>query len=163
MDCSLPGSSVHGILQARILVWVAISFFRDLFYCGIKPMSLASPASATRLYHCATWENHTFLGSPSFSPQPVGFPWFLRGHPMASPTWWTWIWASSGSCWSTGKPGVLQSTGSQRVGHDWVTELNWTEPDINVKLSEIRKQSYAYRIMFAVSWKFQLCNRFFSS
>ena len=82
---------------------------------------------------------------------------------MTSPTWWTWIWASSGSCWSTGKPGVLQSTGSQRVGHDWVTELNWTEPDINVKLSEIRKQSYAYRIMFAVSWKFQLCNRFFSS
>ena len=43
---------------------------------------------------------------------------------MASPTW-TWIWASSGSWWWTGRPGVLQSTGSQRVGHDWVTELNW--------------------------------------
>ena len=36
-------------------------------------------------------------------------------------------WASSGSSWWTGKPGVLQSMGSQRVGHDWVMELNWTE------------------------------------
>ena len=43
---------------------------------------------------------------------------------MASPTWWTWVWASSGSWWSTGKPGMLQSTGSQRVGHNWETELN---------------------------------------
>ena len=44
---------------------------------------------------------------------------------MASPTWWTWVWASSKSWWWTGKPGMLQSTGSQRVGHDWATELNW--------------------------------------
>ena len=42
---------------------------------------------------------------------------------MASPTQWTWVWASSGSWWWTGQPGVLQSMGSQRVGHDWVTEL----------------------------------------
>ena len=44
---------------------------------------------------------------------------------MASQTWWTWVWASSGSWWCTGKPGVLQSMGSQRVGHDWGTKLNW--------------------------------------
>ena len=44
---------------------------------------------------------------------------------MASPTQWTWVWASSGSWWWTGKPGVLQSMESQRVGHNWVTELNW--------------------------------------
>ena len=44
---------------------------------------------------------------------------------MASPTWWTRVWASSRSWWWTGKPGVLQSMGSQRVGHDWATELNW--------------------------------------
>ena len=37
----------------------------------------------------------------------------------------TWIWVSSGSWWWTGKPGMLQSMGLQRVGHDWVTELNW--------------------------------------
>ena len=37
-------------------------------------------------------------------------------------TQWTWVWASSRKCWRTGKPGVLQSTGSQRFGHDWATE-----------------------------------------
>ena len=44
---------------------------------------------------------------------------------MGSPTRWTWVWASSGCWWWTGKPGMLQSMGSQRVGHDWATELNW--------------------------------------
>ena len=43
---------------------------------------------------------------------------------MASPTRWTWVWASSGSWWWTGNPGVLQSMGSQRVKHNWATELN---------------------------------------
>ena len=45
---------------------------------------------------------------------------------MASPTWWTWVWVSSGSWWWTGRPGVLWFTASQRVGHDWATEMNWT-------------------------------------
>ena len=45
---------------------------------------------------------------------------------MASLTQWTWVWGDSGSWWWTGKPGVLQSMGSQRVGHDRATELNWT-------------------------------------
>ena len=44
---------------------------------------------------------------------------------MASLTQWTWIWASSRRWWRTGKPGVLQSMGLQRVGHNCVTELNW--------------------------------------
>ena len=46
---------------------------------------------------------------------------------MASLTRWTWVWVNSGSWWWTGRPGVLWFMGSQRVGHDWVTELNWTE------------------------------------
>ena len=41
---------------------------------------------------------------------------------MASLTQWTWVWASSRRWWRTGKPGVLQSIGSQRIRHDWVTE-----------------------------------------
>ena len=44
---------------------------------------------------------------------------------MASLTQWTWVWENSGNWWWTGKPGMLQSMGSQRVGHDWATELNW--------------------------------------
>ena len=45
---------------------------------------------------------------------------------MALPTQWTWVWVNSGSWWWTGRPGVLQSMGSQRVKHNWATELNWT-------------------------------------
>ena len=45
---------------------------------------------------------------------------------MASLTQWTWVWVDSRSWWWTGRPGVLQSMGSQRVRHDWATELNWT-------------------------------------
>ena len=43
---------------------------------------------------------------------------------MASLTRWTWAWVNSGSWWWTGRPGVLHFMGSQRVGHDWATELN---------------------------------------
>ena len=44
---------------------------------------------------------------------------------MASLTQWTWVWVNSGSWWWTGRPGVLRFMGSQRVRHDWATELNW--------------------------------------
>ena len=56
---------------------------------------------------------------------------------MASPMLWTWVWTSSRSWWWTGRPGVLQSLGSQRVGHDWATELNWAP----VSVQEL-KQSF---------------------
>ena len=45
----------------------------------------------------------------------------------------TWVWVNFGSWWGTGRPGMLQSMGSQRVRHNWVTELNWTELCIEVK------------------------------
>ena len=46
---------------------------------------------------------------------------------MASLTQRTWVWASFGSWLWTGKPGMLQSMGSQRVRHNWAAELNWTD------------------------------------
>ena len=46
---------------------------------------------------------------------------------MASLTRWTWVWVNSGSWWWAGRPDMLRIMGSQRVGHDWATELNWTE------------------------------------
>ena len=68
---------------------------------------------------------------------------------MASPTQWTWVWVNSRSWWWTGRPGVLQSIGSQRVGHDWATELNWdmsNEPNMDFCLqatySLVHKNSY---------------------
>ena len=46
---------------------------------------------------------------------------------MALPTGWAWVWASSGSWWWTSKPDLLQSMGSQKAVHYWLTELNWTK------------------------------------
>ena len=51
----------------------------------------------------------------------------------ASPTRWMWVSVNSGSWWWTGRPGVLQFMGSQSVGHDWASELNWTEQWRSVK------------------------------
>ena len=56
---------------------------------------------------------------------------------MASPTQWTWVWANFRRQWRTGKPGLLQSMGSQRIGHDWATELNWTEHTFTLIISYI--------------------------
>ena len=65
--------------------------------------------------------SHTKLRPPMF---------YYRGWDgwMTSPTGWTWVWASSGSWWWTGKPGMLPSVGSQRAGHDCWTDDCWTEP-----------------------------------
>ena len=53
---------------------------------------------------------------------------------MASLTQWTWVWVNSRSWWWTGRPGVLQSMGSQRVVHYSMTELNWTELSLYIHL-----------------------------
>ena len=57
---------------------------------------------------------------------------------MASRTRWTWVWVNSGRWWWTGSSGVLWFMGSQRVGHNWATELNWTE------LMLIKKNNYPH-------------------
>ena len=65
---------------------------------------------------------------------------------MASLIQWTWVWASSWRWWWTGRPGMLQSTGSQRVGHDWETKQQHTHNVIRVvyhgplRLKEERKK-----------------------
>ena len=46
----------------------------------------------------------------------------MRDGWMASPTWWTWVWASSWSWWCTRESGMLKFMESHRFGHDWVTE-----------------------------------------
>ena len=53
---------------------------------------------------------------------------------MASLTWWMWVWVNSGSWWCTGRPGVLRFMGSQRVRHDWVTDLIWSDNEKNIFL-----------------------------
>ena len=68
---------------------------------------------------------------------------------MTSPTQWTWVWVNSGSCWWTGRPGVLRFMGSQRGGHDCATELNWTEwtfPSRNILIEIIHGRHLAFII-----------------
>ena len=59
---------------------------------------------------------------------------------MASLTRWTWVWVNSRSWWWTGRPGVLRFMGSQRVRHDWVTELSWT--DTKFLITKMCRKSY---------------------
>ena len=60
---------------------------------------------------------------------------------MASLTHWTWVWVGSGIWWWTGKPGMLQSMGSQRVRHNWVAKLNWC---LVLNVSQGRWRQVAY-------------------
>ena len=70
---------------------------------------------------------------------------------MASLTRWTWVWVNSGRWWWTGRLGVLRFMGSQRVGHDWATELNWTElKDISLALCSFQFCKY-YIVIFKQS------------
>ena len=59
---------------------------------------------------------------------------------MTSPTRWTWVWVNSRSWWWTRRPGVLQFMGSQRVGHDWATELNRTKQSRICNFKTVKKE-----------------------
>ena len=78
---------------------------------------------------------------------------------MASPTPWTWVWGSSSSWWWTGKPGMLQSMGSQRVGQDWATELTetwiWTYLGGNL---QNKKFSWSYMGLFSLKMLHYFCH-----
>ena len=70
---------------------------------------------------------------------------------MASLTQWTWVWVDYRSWWWTGRPGVLQSMGLQRVRHDWVTELKWKLilfPVLNLVVSLIDASHISWILMF---------------
>ena len=114
MDCSLPGSSVHGILQARILEWIAISFSRGSCRPGIEtwsPILQADsllPGQPGSLFNCQIkisiseslvrslgWDNPLEKETATHSSIPA----------------WSILW--------TEEPGGLQSIGLQRVEHDW--------------------------------------------
>ena len=73
----------------------------------------------------------------------------------------TWVWVNSRSWWWTGRPGVLWFMGSQRVGHDWTTELNWTEryfPNFTYKSSYCKyvHKIFQYKICITLLPKFSI-------
>ena len=68
---------------------------------------------------------------------------------LAWPTQWIWVWASSGRWWRTGKPGKLQSTGSQRVRHNWATEQQ--QQDVltrNKQKNKVQKRIAMHSVQF---------------
>ena len=74
------------------------------------------------------WEELTHLKRPGcWERVKAGGERVYRGWDgrMASPAQWTWVWVNFGSWWWTGRSGLLQSMGLQRIRHDWATELNW--------------------------------------
>ena len=73
---------------------------------------------------------------------------------MASPTQWTWVWVDSGSWWCIERPAALRFMGSQRVGHNWATELNWTEPMAGNRRKELEKLWIALKLLkVGIKWK----------
>ena len=192
MDYNLPGSSIHGIFQARILEWVAISFSRRFawprdwtwvslivgrpftvwamweldykeswaprnwcFWTVVLEKTLESPLDSKEIQpvhpkRCQSW---IFIGRTDAEAEtpilwsPDVKNWLIGKDPdvrkdwrreekgnnrgwdgwTASPNQWTWVWVNSRSWWWIGRPGVLQSMGSQRVRHGRATELNWTD------------------------------------
>ena len=76
---------------------------------------------------------------------------------MASLNQWTWVWVNSGSWWWTGKPGVLWSMRSQRVGHDWATELNRMDLQCCVSFRcTAQWSSYTYTCIYSFSDSFPI-------
>ena len=94
MDCSLPGSSVHWIFQARVLEWDAIAY---------------NPSLMRTLGSTGTFEPHCLFGN-------LGNQWEKAMAPHSSTLAWKIQW--------TEEPGGLQSIGSLRVGYDWGTSLS---------------------------------------
>ena len=111
--------SSHGLCPA--CVYPGCLFFpsRDISHIGLRP----NLKTSFNLNYPDSFEKTVMLGK--MEARAEGFDRRWEGW-MASPTQWTWVWVNSRSWWWTGRPGVLQSMGSQRVRHDWATELNWS-------------------------------------
>ena len=141
------GVICHGLLQGTKfcqnsplwpihLRWPCIAWF-------IASLSYTSPFTMTRLWY--SWEGLVlklklqYFGHLMWRVDSLERLWYWErleagGEEndkrwdgcMASLTWCTWVWVNSGSWWRTGRPGMLRFMRSQRVRHDWATELNWT-------------------------------------
>ena len=75
---------------------------------------------------------------------------------MASLTQWARLWVNSRSWWWTGRPGMLQFMGSQRVGHDWATELNgtWVKPGL-LQFMVLQRVGYNLATEQQLEWKYE--------
>ena len=135
---SLPFSSKCSMLSFYLFLWGSVHpAFRCLFKRIIPQMQICCvhwrrwvQSSGFALYYCLEPSTlyvvclSLFLSHGKFIYEMAGWHHRLNGHEF---------WVNSRSWWWTGRPGVLWFMGSQRVRHEWVTELNWTEVHITLK------------------------------
>ena len=134
VDCSLPGSSLCGVIQARILEWVAMLSARVIFPTqGSNPHLLpwqADPLPLSHLENPALTQYWEIIDGPSGSDGKASV--YDTGDPVRSLGWEDPLEKemaihSSPIAWRipwTEEPGALQSVGSQRVGHNWATSCS---------------------------------------
>ena len=150
------------VLCCAVLCWATQSC-QTLQLHGLQPATLLSPWGFPRqeywtgLSWCWSWNSNT-LATWCEELTHLKRPWWWerlragegddRGWDgwMVSPTQWTWVWVNSGSWWWTERPGVLQSMGLQRVGHDWATEMNWAVTPSSRGSSQPRDQTQVSHI-----------------
>ena len=124
MDCSLPGSSVHGILQARIFKWAAMPYFSGSCQLSIKPTSFTTPELAGGLF-TTSWAS---LVAQRLKCLPAMRETWVQSLGQEDPLEKEMATYSSILAWRipwTEESVGLQSTGSQRVGHDWATSRSF--------------------------------------
>ena len=133
----------------RVLHDIEVPLHQNLIYC--LSHTAAWEQSLRAIWDAASWAAVLVLPQIKLNSQLSSSTFFLvnrlkaggegddRGWDgwMALPTQWTWVSVNSGSWWWTGWPGRLQSMGSQRVRHDWATEVNWTESEFICSLSTL--------------------------
>ena len=156
MDRGAWEATIHGVVKSQQTHW-ATNKYKNKMAWELNFNKTASPLDCKEIQpgHPKGNQSWVFIGrtdaeaeTPILWP-PHGKSWLIGKDPdcweglgaggegddrgwdgwMASPTLCTWVWANSRSWWWTGRPGVLWFMGLQRVGHDWATELNWTEKD----------------------------------
>ena len=137
VDCSPPSPSIHGILQARIPEWVAISFSRG--YSRPRDQTQVSHIGGARLKHLPAMQEARvrFLGRE----YPLEKEMAIHSS--------TLVWKIS---W-TEEPDRLQSMGSQRVRPDWATSLHSLPEPVTVPQGEEEVESLLWEKY--ASWCFQ--------
>ena len=152
MDCSMPG--FPGLYYLPEFDQTLVHWIRD----AIQSFHSLSPPSPPALSLSQNQDLFQWISSSYQSPKYWSF--LMKANSlektlgkiegrrrrerqrtdgwMASVTQWTWVWPSSRRRWRTGMPGVLQSIGSQRVGHDWVTEQQQQQHSLVLELAAWR-------------------------
>ena len=105
-----------------------------LLFC-ITPYCLGLPSKEKNVQvrsfqRLSKWQPSEYLMTANKYRSGEVMTWILIVKSWIEDTRWTWVWVNSGNWWWTGRPGMLQFMGSQRVGHDWATQPNWTDDSV---------------------------------